>query len=329
MADLKLGNYLRLRLLHINELPSHAGLESSIENPEADQGPIDRPSLHVFITSILEEAYHFTKANVSQFTSHGSKKSPPSTSPVELLTQSYSRELEHVSWQDPKLPRKWSGHGPANAEHWFARRSHHTNSSEEGTATLSEFDYGTRRDHPEREKDYTPDLYDCAEILNYNDQIHEEFGFEGKLSSTSGEFTDVQMSVQEMCHQLPFGLYNRCFSVLVITAKGPLQDELLVVQLPVDISSFTAAFYSNKRNLKEGKDKLQKKQVILGMYVSVERVRILSDSNIEWLMATASDAKGWLPMWMQRLGVPGAVVKDVGLLMEWIKKPRQQGLIKD
>ena len=34
-------------------------------------------------------------------------------------------------------------------------------------------------------------------------------------------------------------------------------------------------------------------------------------------MATASDAKGYLPMWTQKLGVPGAVVKDVGLFMKW------------
>ena len=35
-------------------------------------------------------------------------------------------------------------------------------------------------------------------------------------------------------------------------------------------------------------------------------------------MTTASDAKGWLPMWVQKLGVPGAVVKDVGLFMKWV-----------
>ena len=44
--------------------------------------------------------------------------------------------------------------------------------------------------------------------------------------------------------------------------------------------------------------------------------------QIEWLMATASDAGGWLPMWMQRLGTPGAIVKDVGLFMKYIKKER-------
>lgn len=44
--------------------------------------------------------------------------------------------------------------------------------------------------------------------------------------------------------------------------------------------------------------------------------------NIEWVMATASDAKGWLPMWAQKLGVPSAVVKDVGLVIGWLASIR-------
>ena len=47
-----------------------------------------------------------------------------------------------------------------------------------------------------------------------------------------------------------------------------------------------------------------------------------STGDIKWVMATASDAKGKLPMWMQKLGVPGAVVKDVGLVMKWLHDRR-------
>ena len=39
-------------------------------------------------------------------------------------------------------------------------------------------------------------------------------------------------------------------------------------------------------------------------------------------MATASDAKGNLPMWAQKMGVPGAIVNDVGLFMKWIANKR-------
>ena len=40
-------------------------------------------------------------------------------------------------------------------------------------------------------------------------------------------------------------------------------------------------------------------------------------------MATASDANGWLPMWVQKLGIPGAIVKDVGYFMKWILDERR------
>lgn len=49
---------------------------------------------------------------------------------------------------------------------------------------------------------------------------------------------------------------------------------------------------------------------------------MLPDQNIEWTMATASDAKGWLPMWAQKLGVPSAIVKDVGYFIRWAHKKR-------
>lgn len=42
-------------------------------------------------------------------------------------------------------------------------------------------------------------------------------------------------------------------------------------------------------------------------------------------MATTSDAKGWLPMWMQKMGIPGAISKDVDFLMDWIREKRKAG----
>jgi len=55
---------------------------------------------------------------------------------------------------------------------------------------------------------------------------------------------------------------------------------------------------------------------------------VLPDQTIEWTMATASDAKGWLPMWAQKLGVPGAIVKDVGLFIGWVAKGRESGAVE-
>lgn len=52
----------------------------------------------------------------------------------------------------------------------------------------------------------------------------------------------------------------------------------------------------------------------MGRYVSVERVMLDEDKGsdakkIQWMMATASDAGGNLPMGVQKMGVPSAVIK--------------------
>ena len=40
-------------------------------------------------------------------------------------------------------------------------------------------------------------------------------------------------------------------------------------------------------------------------------------------MAVTSDAKGSLPMWAQKMGLPGAIAKDVGLVMQWVADRRK------
>ena len=66
-----------------------------------------------------------------------------------------------------------------------------------------------------------------------------------------------------MGHKLPAMLSNRVFPVLVVTAKRG-KHSFVVVQIPVDISSLTAAMYSNGRNLHEGDCALKRKKPVLG-----------------------------------------------------------------
>ncbi|EXJ96331.1 hypothetical protein A1O1_01457 [Capronia coronata CBS 617.96] len=129
------------------------------------------------------------------------------------------------------------------------------------------------------------------------------------------------------------------------------EDCFIAVTVPVDLTSsripVPTALYSTQRNLREGKTPQQRKRVVMGAYAAVETVRrkrnrssssssttgqqtrgqaqaqangkTENQHEIEWIMATASDAKGNLPLWMQKMGVPGAVAKDVGYFMKWIK----------
>lgn len=123
-------------------------------------------------------------------------------------------------------------------------------------------------------------------------------------------------------------------------------DCFIAITVPVDLTSTpnaaATAFYTTGRNVRDGETPQQRKRVVMGAYAAVETVRrrranpkstaaSATNSNpqaeesaepeakIEWIMATASDAKGNVPLWMQKMSVPGAVAKDVGYFIKWIR----------
>ena len=135
-----------------------------------------------------------------------------------------------------------------------------------------------------------------------------------------------------MCHHIPPPLSNRIFSVLVVTAHTPNPTSaqlpaFIDAQIPVDISGISEAMYSNGKHKTDGDTPQKKKPITIGQYTSVERVKVVEKgegkNEIVWEMATASDAKGSLPMALQKMGVPGAVVKDVGFFIGWTAKRRK------
>jgi len=229
------------------------------------------------------------------------KHSPPSTAPVELL----SHEIPTAEIPESARPSKAAQSPSSPAETWFARTSIHENAAKPGTASWDEFDRGTRANHCEREDDYTPDVLDAHLVFDWSDEL-------GKLGKKVGEWEDVGAEVREMCHRIPPPLDDRVFTVLCIWAKRPARDDWLVVQLPVDASGLPGVKYQDRP------------KITTGHYVSVERGELIDGGkNVKWQMGTASDAGGNLPMWAQKLGTPGAVVKDVGLFMQYCEEQRR------
>ena len=117
------------------------------------------------------------------------------------------------------------------------------------------------------------------------------------------------------------------------------KQKFVVVTVPVDLNRVKASFYGSGKNAKEGADAKQKSSVVQGLYAAVEtctlRDRVLpsgaprqadgagdaegGEEEVEWIMATASDAKGNLPMMMQKMAMPGQLPKDVSHFMKWIR----------
>ncbi|KAL8659022.1 MAG: hypothetical protein Q9226_000648 [Calogaya cf. arnoldii] len=323
------SNLLRLLPLQLEDLPSHPALKLSVDQkgdgstgdasvtqvrstdphkttqtlnasqPDAPEANT-RPPIGPFIKAILDSAVIFIDDTLpTTFQHHSHKSSTSAKTNVELLQHMVSaKELSKVDWQGSKIPR----HPPDNlaSEAWFARRSRHANKQAKGTASFSEFDYGLRIDHCQHEDAYTPEVFDTRRVL--------EWDIPDSLAKVDSDFADYQ---------------NITMSILVITATTGEHD-FIIVQLPVEIGTVQEAFYSNGRNLQEGNSALKRKKPVMGQYTSIERCVLRPIANeIEWTMATTSDAKGWLPIWMQNLGIPGAIAKDVDFLMDWIASVRR------
>jgi hypothetical protein len=218
-------------------------------------------------------------------------------------------------------------------EHWFARKSIHKDLSSKdttspGNASWKEFIYGLRDNNSKNEENFTPNLFDAHLVCDWNGEVRE-LESQGKLVGNSGKrYSCATMSIYEMCHATPPPTTARCFPVLVATASIN-KDEFIAVTVPINLgSSVSASFYSSGRHSKEGKTPQQRKSVVLGIYAAVETLkrrpregaeRGVLGHEVEWLMATASDAKGNLPMWIQKTSIPGVLPKDVSYFMTWIK----------
>ncbi|KAL9076045.1 MAG: hypothetical protein Q9157_003795 [Trypethelium eluteriae] len=284
---------LHLHPLVPTDLPTHPTLSAHQQSS---------PDTSSFIKRVLDEAVALVDSTIPQsfHSVSKSKTSPPSAASVELLSRSISASAlpGHV---------KREGSSSSKGEAWFARRSVHEDAAKEGTASWAEFEDGLLRNHSANEMDYTPDVYDAYKVLEWDaSQLGTVEGYEG------------------------VGMY-----ILVVTAHipnrtSPNLPSFIDVQIPVDISGLQEAMYSNGKHKSEADTSQKKKPITMGQYTSVERVKLVEEEGkakkeIVWEMATASDAKGTLPMAVQKMGVPGAIIKDVGFFLGWVARRRKTG----
>ncbi|KAI1118828.1 hypothetical protein F5Y14DRAFT_181762 [Nemania sp. NC0429] len=294
-AENELGPLVRRWGLLVKQLPSAtAGIDE----------------LKPFVTSILKEALPFIDSaapKVSPDTkklwkSKGAKSSPESTAKVEVLERVISaKELQAVA----------SKHGVKaefDEETWAARLSVHEDVAKKGTASWDEFDRSFRLEHGKTEMAFTPNViganeaqrWDCAGI---------------ELEEAGQSWDSFSLVVEEMRHKVgrPV-LKDRTFPVLQLSCavkESTGAPEFVIVSIPVpDFATSDKASLSKEKGAQ------------IALYVSIERIRKLEDGKIEWLLGTASDAAGVLPLWIQDIALLGIVWKDVPLFLGWIAKER-------
>lgn len=193
-------------------------------------------------------------------------------------------------------------------ETWFCRRSCHRNSTDKGTASWVEFIHSFKEHHAESEEAFTPTVIGAREAMRWDTS-----GIEIRVHG--GNWTNITVAVEEMKHKIdPKPLKNRTFPVVQVAAMLEGNEEFLVVSIP--LNDFNKSPYA---------EFARDKSLVMAAYTSIERIRIIpSNGDVEWIMATASDAGGVLPQWIQNLAVPGAIAKDVELFLSWIPSKRDQ-----
>lgn len=315
MADSKVvfGPWVRLEGISISQLPPGGkGVEpvnapSPTEKFSDGSGATAAPSLTAFITSVLTESVPFIDGvapkdgGASTWKVKGSpKKYASSEAPVHLYEYMVSgKELDKVEGMSQfSADRK--------DETWFCRRSCHRNAAEKGTASWGEFVHSFKEHHAETEDAFTPTVIGARQAMSWNTS-----GIE--VNVHGGHWINITMVLEEMKHKIdPKPLKNRTFPVVQLSAMLAAVEEFIVISIPInDFYKSPYAEYARDKSL------------VMAAYASIERIRVLpSNGDIEWIMATASNAGGVLPQWMQNLAVPSAVAKDVEMFMSWIPSKR-------
>ncbi|PNY20405.1 Uncharacterized protein TCAP_07420 [Tolypocladium capitatum] len=292
----KHGPLVRLWGVHASQLPA------------ASATPQDLTPL---LTSLLLEALPFI-SNVpssqpptdSPWKPKGVKTYPHSASAVHLFERSVSAaDLAAVAKEH--RPRQVDA-AKLRGETWVLRRSVHEDAAAAGTASWGEWVRCFKDGHAEAEQAFTPSVlstglrqqWDCAGV---------EVDVGGVL------WEDWTLRLEASTHTMPAPLRNRVFPVLQATAAARGRREFVVVQVAAQGAEGTG----------DGTEDGTEDGTVRGAYTSVERLRETPD-GVEWIMGTASDARGVLPAWVQRMAVPGQIAKDVDMFLGWIAEERKR-----
>ncbi|KAI1098000.1 hypothetical protein F4804DRAFT_346701 [Jackrogersella minutella] len=267
--------------------------------------------LSPLLAAILREAVPFIdsaapkdgKADPAVWRAKGAHAHADAEAKVGVLERVVpAAELERVAARDGR------GGDKVRPETWCCRVSRHADAPRKGTASWAEFERCFRLEHAASEKAFTPACLAARQATAWDCAGVEAVGAGGVV------WTGFRLAALEMRHRVGRPLLrDRTFPVLQMTASAAGGgDEFVVVSIPVP--DFGARAKESTLASERGAQ--------VAFYVSVERIRRGADGTVEWLMATASDAGGALPAWVQNLAAPGVIWKDVPLFLGWIARER-------
>lgn len=279
--------------------------------------------LEPFLNTLLQQAVPFLDSiptdapSSALWRSKGTKTFPESEAPVDVTERVVALTVD----------------GRSETETWACRRSVHVDAAQTGSASWDEFVECLRDRHAETEDAFTPTVLGHREVASWA-HAREVGAISVSGSGSGSRWGRFWMAVVEMKHKIPPPLKPRVFNVLQVacTAQDDGDDggaaggpAFVVVSVPVKDLATGPWKDKAKLSLDSG--------VVIGAYAAVERVRRIrgegaAAAQVEWIMATASDAKGVLPLWLQVKAVPGQVAKDVKLFLHWVDGERKKGTLR-
>ena len=134
--------------------------------------------------------------------------------------------------------------------------------------------------------------------LNEKEYIHDIIETR-KLEGTS----DGKVEIWQSTYNMPALINNRTFVSVIYIFENTEIPEFYVVSRP--------ALHPLSKIVKGA---------VRGYYESVERVKKLENGEIEWIMATTSDAGGYIPTFLSELAMPSKISEDVPAFLSWLDK---------
>ncbi|CAD6885851.1 unnamed protein product [Tilletia controversa] len=207
---------------------------------------------------------------------------------------------------------------------WHMRESIHPVAGTD--ITFDDFRNGLLLNHNTNEMDYIPALIDTKTIENIKDGTTSVIlnSYQLPMVTANRDFLELMITVDLPPHAAPFSPAHRA----VIAESQQQQPLELNTSLPTSASEAGGlrSFLVIQVPVNHP-EAAEQKGYVRGAYASVEAVYEASGSTgseTHWKMATQSDARGSIPLFLSESSLPGQIVQDVPEFVHWARSHKSQ-----
>ncbi len=246
-------------------------------------------------------------------------------------------------------------------ETWACRRSVHPNSATPGSASWDEFVYYMKDEHIETEDAMTESVAAAQKALIWPNAANMPVCDMLGIDEGSGPWTDFTLAAVEMQHKIGGLLYDRVFPVLQMSCRSmnaSVSHEFIVISVPIKDWAAVPTPPGLSKKLSNGDrvvlgsyvsverfrilpinpDDVAGATVIPSPPAAPQSAETPSGplaqpselglsapapTYIEWTMATASHARGVVPLFLQTPFVPEKIAVDVPYFTKWMADRRK------